>query len=146
MKKSILSVLVLLLVVSCVHNTQKIDILDVNGYWQIDKVVSDNGEIKEYPTNVIYDYYQIKDSIGFYAKTVWQPNNVLLTNNIEEKIVLHKVKNNQVSINYSSKFGKYTNLIQNLTTESMVLIDGNKTKYYYKKVDLNTTNNGKKIK
>ena len=45
--------------VSCKQKIQSADIPKINGYWEIEKVVFDKGEDKEYGANQNYDYFQI---------------------------------------------------------------------------------------
>ena len=45
--------------VACQQKIKPTDISKINGYWEIEKVVFEGGEDKEYRMNESYDYFQI---------------------------------------------------------------------------------------
>ena len=51
--------LISLAFVGCKQKIQSTDISKINGYWEIEKVVFDQGEDKEYGANQNYDFFQI---------------------------------------------------------------------------------------
>ena len=49
---------------SCQHKISKDEIAKLNGYWQIEKVMTSDGEQKDYQANTSYDYFEIKADKG----------------------------------------------------------------------------------
>lgn len=63
--KNMFKILLLSLVfVSCGQKIEPTDIAKINGYWEIEKVVFDKGEDKDYKMNESFDYFTIKDKKG----------------------------------------------------------------------------------
>ena len=63
--KKIISIVFLILISACHQKVTSNDIANLNGYWEIEKVIFSNGSKKEYTYNESYDYFQIKDKSGF---------------------------------------------------------------------------------
>ena len=137
MKKKII---LLLLLSVCFGCSQKVDVskIDIiNGYWQITKAVNTNGDKKDYPINEVYDYYEIKNKIGFHKKVTWQPDGTFLVNDLSETV---KITDNSegVFIQFLSKFGKHSERIESVSEKELVLETADKAKLYFSKVVLNT--------
>lgn len=66
--KKVFSILLIVLIASCGQRVQKEDLTQLNGYWEIEKVVLQNGEVKEYQVNPTVDYIEIKNNKGLRKK------------------------------------------------------------------------------
>ena len=137
MKKILILLLLLSVGFGC---SQKVDISKINtinGYWQITKAVNVDGDNKDYPINEVYDYYEIKNKIGFHKKVNWQPDGTFLVNDLSETV---KITNNSegVFIQFTSKFGKHNERIESISEKELVLETVDKAKLYFSKVVLNT--------
>ncbi|MEO8515318.1 MAG: lipocalin family protein [Flavobacterium sp.] len=138
MKKLLVLFIGLTVFSSC---TPKVDVSKIdalNGYWQINKAVNADDDKKEYPVNEVYDYYDIKDKAGFHKKVTWQPDGTFLVNNLQDKIKVI-VEKEKVFIEFSSEYGKYSEELESISNNEMVLVAKDQTKFYYKKVVLETT-------
>jgi hypothetical protein len=136
MKKISISFLVGLVVASC---SQKVDIATIdnlNGYWQITKAVKADGEKKEYPVTVDYDYFELKNNVGFHKKVQWQPLGKYLVDAMQEKVVAKQVEDDLV-LEFSSPFGKRTEKITSLNKEELVIETNDDSELFYKKVEDN---------
>ena len=90
MKNLIKVILFSVLLVSCKQQIQSTDIPKINGYWEIEKVVFDKGEDKEYAANQNYDYFQIdKNNQGIRKKVAPQLDGTFLVDNSFEKVSVH---------------------------------------------------------
>ena len=85
MRNSIL-IFTLLLFTACSKSIAETDLVHINGYWEIEKVIFSNGSKKEYTYNESYDYFQIKENSGFRKKVMPQLDGRFLVNNQFEKI------------------------------------------------------------
>jgi len=60
--------IVLLLCASCTKYDAQSFIKQINGYWEIERVVLKNGTEKKYNFNKSIDFFEIKDSLGIRKK------------------------------------------------------------------------------
>jgi hypothetical protein len=131
--------LLFLVVIYC-GCSQKADISKINGlngYWQITKAVNTDGDKKDYPINEVYDYFEIKNKIGFHKKVTWQPDGTFLVNDLSESVKIID-KSEGVFIEFTSKFGKHMEEIKTISEAELVLETSDKSKLYFSKVVLNT--------
>jgi len=139
----------IIIVLSCIAFScaEKVDINQIekiNGYWQISKVEPKEGEKKEYKVNENYEYFELKNKVGFHKKVRWQPMGTFLVDDLQEKIEASQ-KEEEVQLKFSSKFGKHTEMVRQLSDSVLVLASENGSEFYYKKVNINTLPNyGKK--
>jgi hypothetical protein len=92
MKKYVL-IFIIIVISSC---SQKVDLASIdliNGYWQIKKVVNANGDKKDYKINEVYDYFEVKNNIGFHKKVKWQPTGTFLVNNAQDSVKITNIDN-----------------------------------------------------
>ena len=64
MKNTFIVLFCSLLFASCKQEVKSADIAKLNGYWEIEKVVFEKGEEKEYKMNETFDFFQIKNNKG----------------------------------------------------------------------------------
>ena len=135
MKKSILLFLFTLVSVGCSQNADPSKIDFINGYWQISKVTDEDGNKKEYPINEVYDYFEIKNNNGFHKKVQWQPDGTFLVNDLQENVKVI-IANDEVQLDFSSKYGKHSENMESLSAAEMVLVSKDQIRFVYKKVDV----------
>ncbi len=136
MKKSIAILILTLVFVGCSEKVDVSKIDAINGYWQISKVTDADDHKKEYPINEIYDYFEIKNKIGFHKKVRWQPDGTFLVNDLDEHVKI-TIENETVLLDFSSKYGKHTEILESISNEEMILTSKDEIKYYYKRVNVN---------
>jgi hypothetical protein len=67
--KNTFRILVLsLFFVGCQQKIEPSDIAKLNGYWEIEKVVFDKGEDKDYSINISYDFLRLLRIIREFGK------------------------------------------------------------------------------
>jgi hypothetical protein len=147
MKKRLAILIVLLPFISCQQKIQPTDISKINGYWEIEKVVFDKGEQKDYGINDSYDYFKIeKNNTGFRKKVMPQLDGSFLVNDTQENVRI-RFENNKVFFDYITPFAKWSEELTAITGEKMVFKNTENKEYFYKKTTpINITNNGKKTK
>lgn len=136
MKKGIVLFMLTFVFVGCYQKVDVSKIGAVNGYWQISKVTDDDGNKKEYPINEVYDYFDIKNNVGFHKKVLWQPDGTFLVNDLQDKVKV-VVADEKAVLNFTSPYGSHTEELGSISDDEMVLISNDGIKYYYKKVILN---------
>ena len=147
MKNLVKIVLFSFLLVSCKQQIQSTDIPKINGYWEIEKVVFDQGENKEYSANQNYDYFQIdKNNQGIRKKVAPQLDGTFLVDDSYEKVRV-RFQDDKAYLDYATPYMKYTEEIIALTAEELVVLNAQKTEYHYKKATaINILGDGKKTK
>jgi hypothetical protein len=147
MKNLVTIVLFLFLLVGCKQQIQSTDIPKINGYWEIEKVVFDQGEDKEYGANQNYDYFQIdKNNQGIRKKVAPQLDGTFLVDDSFEKVRV-RFQDDKAYLDYATPYMKYTEEIIALSAEELVLLNAQKTEYHYKKATaINILSDGKKTK
>jgi hypothetical protein len=135
------------LVVSCQQKIKPEDIAEINGYWEIKKVVFDKGEDKEYGMNESYDYFEIdKNNMGFRKKVMPQLDGTFLVNDSQESVKV-RFDNDKTYIDYSTPYAKWSEELMAVSKDELVLKNAEKKEYHYKKAGpINILGDGKKAK
>ncbi len=147
MKKLVNIVLLSILFVSCKQPIKPSEITKINGYWEIEKVVFDEGEDKEYGANQNYDYFQIgKNNQGIRKKVAPQLDGTFLVNDTYENVSV-RFQDGKAYLDYSTPYMKYSEEIIVLTTDELVITNAQKKEFHYKKATaINILGDGKKTK
>ena len=147
MKNLVTIVLFSFLLVGCKQQIQSTDIPNINGYWEIEKVVFDEGEDKEYAANQNYDYFQISsNNQGIRKKVAPQLDGTFLVDDSFEKVRV-RFQDDKAFLDYATPYMKYTEEIIALTAEELVVLNAQKKEYHYKKATaINILGDGKKTK
>ena len=147
MKLIATTVLLCLFFLSCKKDINPEEIKWLNGYWEIEKVVFENGKDKLYSINESYDYFEINNkNLGFRKKVIPQLNGTFLVNDTYENIKINRVENT-FFIAYSTAYAKWNEEIIAISKDKLVLRNEEKNEYHYKKAEpITILNDGKKIK
>jgi hypothetical protein len=133
MKNLVTIVLFSFLLVSCKQQIQSTDIPKINGYWEIEKVVFDDGEDKEYTANQNYDYFQIgTNNQGIRKKVAPQLDGTFLVDDSFEKVSI-RFQKDKAYLDYATPYMNYTEEIIALSAEELVVLNAQKKEYHYKK-------------
>lgn len=147
MKKVLNILFVVFLMTACKQKIEKGDIAKINGYWEIEKVVFDDGTEKEYGTNESFDFFQIdKNYTGIRKKVMPQLDGTFLTNDTFEKVSI-RFTDEGTYLDYSTPYMKWSEEILELNDKEFVVLNKEKREYHYKKTGpINIDENGKKAK
>ena len=146
MKNAFKIVLLSLFFVSCQQKIKPADIAKINGYWEIEKVVFDKGEDKDYKMNESYDFFEIANNKGIRKKVMPQLNGTFLVNDAFEKVVVRFDKD-KVYLDYVTDYAKWSEELVALSDKELVLKNAEKKEYHYKKTGpINLTGDGEKTK
>jgi hypothetical protein len=135
------------LFVSCQQEIQPEDISKINGYWEIEKVVFDQGKDKEYGINESYDYFEIgKNNKGFRKKVMPQLDGTFIVNDAYENVKI-RFEDDKAFIDYATPYAKWSEELIALSDKELVLKNEQEKEYHYKKTQpLNILGDGKKTK
>ncbi|QZK90840.1 hypothetical protein K5V07_10195 [Flavobacterium sp. CHNK8] len=146
MKKVVGFFVLILVFLACKQNIKTEDVALLNGYWEVEKVVFDSIEDKEYRMNEVYDYFKIVKEKGIRKKVMPQLDGTFLVNDVEEKVAV-RYEDDRVFIDYTTPYMKWSEEIIALTNEELVLLNKDKTEYHYKRATaINLMGDGKEIK
>lgn len=132
MKIKILIVVLFSIIVSCKQAVIETDIENLNGYWEIEKVILPDGEDKEYKANETFDFFELKDKSGIRKKGIQQFDGTFLTNDVSENFVI-EFNEGKCYINYQTDFAKWKEEILLLNKEKLVVKNKNDLEYHYKR-------------
>ena len=147
MKNAFRILFISLLFVACQQKITPADVSKINGYWEIEKVVFDQGKDKDYGMNESYDYFQIgKNNSGTRKKVMPQLDGTFLVNNTYENVTI-RFADDKAFLDYSTPFTKWSEELISLSEDKMVLKNPEKKEYHYKKTGpINLLGDGKKTK
>lgn len=147
MKNTFCILFLSLLFISCQQTITPEDISKINGYWEIQKVVFDQGEDKDYAINESYDYFEISSNRkGFRKKVMPQLDGTFIVNGTYEN-VRARFKEGKVFMEYSTPYAKWTEELVAISDKELVLINADKKEYHYKKAEaINILGDDKKTK
>jgi hypothetical protein len=147
MKNIVGFLFVSLLFISCQQKIKPEDISKINGYWEIEKVVFDDGKDKEYVVNESYDYFDIdKSNKGFRKKVMPQLDGTFLVNDTKENVIV-RFEKEKVFLDYTTSYAKWSEEMIALSDEKLVFKNTENKEYHYKKATpLNIETDGKKTK
>ncbi|MNF36823.1 hypothetical protein D3C85_376330 [compost metagenome] len=146
--KNTFRILVLsLLFVGCQQKIKPTEIAKLNGYWEIEKVVLEDGDDKEYGMNENFDYFEIdKNNKGIRKKVKPQLDGTFLVNDTYENVSV-RFADDKAYLDYSTPYMKWTEEIIALSADELVLLNAEKKEYHYKKTQpINLLEDGKKTK
>lgn len=133
--------------ISCQQKVKPSDITKINGYWEIEKAVFDQGKDKEYNINESFDYFQIdENNTGFRKKVMPQLDGTFFVNDDYENITV-RFSGDKAFLDYSTPFMKWSEELITISDVEMVLKNPEKKEYHYKKTGpINLLDDGKKTK
>lgn len=131
--KNILGLFVFsLFVVSCSKPISAEELKNLNGYWEISEVKTADGDTKEFQSNNNVDFFELKDLKGTRTKVVPQLNGKNQTNGIKEQFTVLDSAN-ATYLKYATDYAKWTEKVDKLTKDELVIINNNDIKYTYKR-------------
>lgn len=130
--KKIVGFLVLVLLMSCKQTITESDLNNLNGYWEIEKVILPDGDKKEYKVNETIDFFKIENKNGFRKKVMPQIDGTYLTNNIQETVKVVLI-DGTASIHYSTSYAQWNEEIIELSKDKLVIKNQQDLEYHYKR-------------
>jgi hypothetical protein len=146
--KNIFKILFLsIFLISCQQKIKPEDIPKINGYWEIEKVVFDDGKDKEYALNESYDYFQMdKKNSGFRKKVMPQLDGTFIVNKTQEGVKI-RFDEDKVYLDYNTSYAKWSEELLELTDDKLVCKTKENKEYHYKKATpINIVGDGEKTK
>lgn len=127
-------ILLISLSTSCKNKITEKELVLLNGYWEIEKVILADKSVKIYEINTTYDYIDLKDNSGFRKKVYPQLFGKYQTSEDAEFFSIVK-KGNTWEMNYTSKDNKWVETLESLSEKSFTVKNTAGIEYFYKKVE-----------
>ena len=124
----------LLLFLGCSSTVSKEGLKNLNGYWEIEKVVFPDGNIKEYKVNTSVDYIQLEDTIGFRKKVQPKLNGTYETSDDAENFTILEGKDDYL-IRYKTELSEWSEKLVALNSDSFSVINEEGVRYDYRKFE-----------
>lgn len=146
MKNTFMILVLSVLMISCKQEIKPADVAKLNGYWEIEKVVFDKGEDKDYGMNENFDYFQMKGTKGKRTKVMAQLDGTFLTTDTFENVSV-RFKDDKAFLDYSTPYAKWTEELISISDQAFVVKNDQNKEYHYKKTGpVNILNDGKETK
>jgi len=121
-----------LLAVSCSKPISAEELKNLNGYWEVNEVKTADGDTKEFQSNNNVDFFELKDLKGTRTKVVPQFDGKNQTNGIKEQFTVLDSAN-ATYLKYTTDYAKWTEKVDKITKDELVIINQNDIKYTYKR-------------
>ncbi|MGI9547246.1 MAG: lipocalin family protein [Flavobacteriaceae bacterium] len=126
--------LIMLIMASCADSLTLEDLKHLNGYWEIEKVILADGNIKNYEISTIIDYFEYKDLKGFRKKV--QPNlNGSYTTSDDAVFFEILAENKKFIIHYHNDINQWEEEIKHISSQEMIIVNLEGVYYYYKRFE-----------
>ena len=132
--KTICFLLFLLTTIGCT-SVEKADLQNLNGYWEINKVIQPDGNEVDFSISTVYDFYQIDDNYkGIYKKASPQLDGTFIVDDYREEIEI--IEDKEVfKIKFHSGFNDREVQIIKLTTNMLIVKNSDNKTYHYKRAE-----------
>lgn len=134
--------LIALLLFQCTAKVSEDDLLYLNGYWEIEKVIFPDGKTKDYTVNTSIDFIELEGFDGFRKKM--QPNleGGYATSNDAISFQIVQIDENFI-MQYSNEQDLWKETLVTLTSNRFSVVNEQNITYFYKRfTPINTYNDG----
>ena len=132
MKHSIFLFVTALFFAACGSSVNESSLKNLNGYWEVAKVVFPDGTEKILPPSETHDYYEYKDQKGFRKKVTPLVTGNYLVNDLKDEFVVVQ-KEGVFSMNYKTFLSTWSEQIKSIDENQLVLESEEHYTYYYKR-------------
>jgi len=132
MKKTLNLILATALLSACSKSVVIDDIEQLNGYWEISEVKTPEGDSKTFESNNNADLFELNATQGTRTKVVSQIDGSIQSNGIQENFVV-KDSANAIYLKYKTDFSEWTEKLERLNENELIIINQNNIKYTYKR-------------
>ena len=130
--KRILYLSIFFLIFNCSNDPEAM-IPHLNGYWEIEKVILENGQKRDYTVNLTVDYISVNDSLkGFRKKLKPNLNGGFETSDDAENLEV-TTEGNTLIIHYKTPYSNWTESILKANEKELHVKNDQNTTYIYKR-------------
>ena len=133
-KQSILLAVSTIFMISCSQQDANQFIQHLDGYWEIEKVITAQGQEKQYNFNQSIDYIEVKDTIGIRKKLQPQLNGSFITTQDAERFVI-RIENDSLRLFYKTPLSTWEETIISAKENEMIVKNKSGNLYFYRKYE-----------
>lgn len=127
-------ILLVLVITGCTNSITETELNQLNGYWEIDKVVFSDGQTKEYTINETVDFIQLDSLKGYRKKMKPTFEGTYITSDDAELFTIFKQENNYL-LNYKSEGNDWTETLKAVSATNFSVINSDNITYTYKRYE-----------
>ena len=132
--KRIFLILMICLLAGCSKNPEEL-LPHLEGYWEIEKAIMQDGSIKTYEFNETIDYISFNENMkGFRKKLKPSFNNTYSTSESVEGLMI-KIENDSLNLYYKTPFSSWKETVLNATVKELKIKNESNTTYIYKRYE-----------
>lgn len=120
------------LLISCTTSVNQSSLKNLNGYWEVEKVVFPDGSEKTLPPSETHDYYEFNNPKGFRKKVTPLITGNYLVNDLKDEFVI-ATKEGKYYMNYKTFLSAWSEQIKSIDENQLVLESEEHYTYYYKR-------------
>ena len=123
---------VLVLLIGCKKTIKVQDLDQLNGYWEIEKVVFPDGQTKHYSINSTIDYIEYQDLKGF-RKKVYPNLDGSFTTSDDAELFEISIEKSTFRIHYTNELSEWEERIILIDQNQMIMETATNVAYHYKR-------------
>ena len=131
MQKIIIILLSCFLITSCRQNPKELQ-QNLSGYWEIEKVVTLEGNVKEFKISTIVDYIHIEGNTGTRTKVGPQLDGTFKNNGSVETFTIDG-SSGELVLRYKTPQHTWNEKVKKATQEKLLVVNNEGKEYYYKR-------------
>lgn len=130
----IILIIYLFIFFGCSGGVSKEDLTQLNGYWEIEQVVFQDGNTKEYKVSTTVDYIQTEGLEGFRKKVSPKFDGTYQTSDDAEAFSISE-KDGSFTLNYKNELSEWSEKLIALDTETFSVISEEGLRYDYRRFE-----------
>ena len=125
-------ILVVICLMACKQAPKVSDLSQLNGYWEIEKVVFPDGSSREYSISTTIDFIQLEQNEGFRKKVQPKLDGTFTTSDDADYFKIIS-KNGTFTMSYKNELSTREEVVQSLSKDVLVLVNEEGIAYHYKR-------------
>ncbi len=125
-------VLIFLFLLACKKEPEVKDISQLNGYWEIEKVVFPDGNAKEYSISTTIDFIYLDEMVGYRKKVQPKLDGTFITSDDADYFKINN-KNGTFIMSYESELSSREEIVRALSEDVLVIVNEEGIAYHYKR-------------
>jgi len=122
---------IFLICVACAKYDAKPFIKNIDGYWEIERVILSDGSEKKYNFNKSIDFFEIKDTLGVRKKLQPKLDGSFISTNDRQLFTLH-IKNDSLRMHYQNHLSKWIETVILAKEDQLIIKNEAGNTYFYK--------------
>lgn len=132
--KKITILIVLMLFTSCFNGINEADLSQLNGYWEIEKVIFPDGQMKQYTINETVDFIKMDRLKGYRKKMKPTFEGTYITSDDAELFTISKQENRYL-VTYKTPDDDWSETIKAISSTNFSVTNSENITYVYKRYE-----------